>query len=61
MCGYVRGCFSVDCLSFLDVQIFIAYDMHNWLSSLHNSMYRKQNHIEEDNEEFLHVGMYHYS
>lgn len=46
---------SVDDLSFLDdVQIFIAYDtfMHNWLSSFHNSLCGKQNHVEEGDRVF---------
>lgn len=53
---------SVDDLSFLDdvpVQIFIAYDtfMHNWLSSFHNSMCGKQNHVEEG-DSFYMLGIY---
>lgn len=55
MCAWML--ISVNYLSFLDVQIFIAYDtfMHNQLSSLHNSMCRKQNHVEEDDRVILHV------
>lgn len=52
---------SVDDLSFLDdVQILIAYDtfMHNWLSSFHNSMCGKQNHIEEGDRVFTCQGFY---